>query len=148
MEVTRFGEKVKHQRERLLLTQEQLGDLIGTTRRTIVSYETGGKLPRKKMLRQLAGALGVTERYLMEDVSINPSDGIDEEPYIQAAMDSYGKKGATEMAALLRQNEILFAGGTLSEEQKDMFFEAIARAYYLNKEKAKEKFGRKNCVCM
>ena len=147
MEVTKFGEKVKQQREHLLLTQEQLGDLIGATRRTIVSYETGGKLPRRKMLRQLAGALGVTERYLMEDASTDPSDGIDEEPYVQAAMDSYGRKGAEEMTALLRQNEILFAGGTLSEEQKDMFFEAITRAYYLNKEKAKEKFGRKNCVC-
>ena len=50
---------------------------------------------------------------------------------------------ALEMAALLTQNEQLFAGGTLTEDQKDMFFEAVSRAYFMNKERAREKFGRK-----
>ena len=47
------------------------------------------------------------------------------------------------MANLLSQNEALFAGGTLTEDQKDMFFEAITRAYFMNKERARETFGRK-----
>lgn len=41
------------------------------------------------------------------------------------------------MASLLKQNETLFAGGTLSEEQKDMFFEAVSRAYFMNKQHAR-----------
>ena len=47
------------------------------------------------------------------------------------------------MAALLMKNEAMFAGGTLSEDQKDMFYEAISRAYFANKQHAREKFGRK-----
>ena len=54
----------------------------------------------------------------------------------------YGKKGADEMAALLSRNEALFAGGTVTEDQKDMFYEAITRAYFMNKERARDKFGR------
>ena len=48
------------------------------------------------------------------------------------------------MAGLLKQNEALFAGGSLSEDQKDMFFEAVSRAYFMNKQHAREKFGRKD----
>lgn len=141
--MTTFGEKVKTRREELQLGQEQLGGLIGVSRRTIVSYETGGKFPREATLRKLAGALGVTERYLRNDDCSDPQAGIDEEPFIQAARDSFGKKGAEEMAALLKQNEALFAGGSLSEDQKDMFFEAVSKAYFMNKQHAREKFGRK-----
>ena len=58
---------------------------------------------------------------------------IEEEPFIQAARDAFGKKGAEEMTGLLKQNAALFAGGSLSEDQKDMFFEAVSRAYFMNK---------------
>ena len=80
---------------------------------------------------------------LLNDDCDDPKAGIDEEPFVQAARDAFGKKGADEMAALLKQNEALFAGGTLSEDQKDMFFEAVSRAYFANKQHAREKFGRK-----
>ena len=141
--MTKFGEKVKTAREALQISQEQLGNLCGVSRRTIVSYETGGKRPREATLRKLTQALGVTERYLLNDDCDDPKAGIDEEPFVQAARDAFGKKGADEMAALLKQNAALFAGGTLSEDQKDMFFEAVSRAYFANKQHAREKFGRK-----
>ena len=142
--MTRFGEKIKDRREELKFSQEQLGKFCGVTRRTIVSYETGGKYPRPNTQRKLAKALGVTEYYLMHDDCDDPNAFIEEEPYVQEARDEYGKKGAEEMATLLAQNQALFAGGTISEEQKDMFFEAVSQAYFLNKQHAREKFGRKN----
>ncbi len=141
--MTKFGEKVKTRREELQIGQEQLGNLCGVSRRTIVSYETGGERPREATLRKLAQALGVTERYLLTDGCDDPQAGIDEEPFVQAARDAFGKKGADEMASLLKQNEALFAGGTLSEDQEDMFFEAVSRAYFMNKQHAREKFGHK-----
>lgn len=80
---------------------------------------------------------------MKEDDCDDPKAGIDEEPFVQAARDAFGKKGADEIASLLKQNEALFAGGALSEDQKDMFFEALSRAYFMNKQHAREKFGRK-----
>ena len=38
----------------------------------------------------------------------------------------------------------LFAGGELSQDQKDAFFEAVMKAYITCKEEARVKFGRKN----
>lgn len=94
--MTRFGEKVKSTRESLKLGQEQLANLIGVSRRTIVSYETGNATPREKTLRKLAEALGVTVRFLINDTCDEPTAGIEEEPFIQAARDTFGKKGAEE----------------------------------------------------
>ncbi len=138
-----FGEKIRMRREEMGITQEQLASLTGLTRRSIVSYETTGKRPYASSIRKIAAALGVTVRYLEHDEIDDPQAGIDEEPFIQEAREMYGKRGADEMAAVLAQNEALFAGGTLTEDQKDMFFEAVSRAYFMNKERARGKFGRK-----
>lgn len=138
-----FGEKIRMRREEMQLSQEQLAKLSGLTRRSIVSYETTQKRPYASSLRRIAAALGVTVRYLEHDEIDDPNAGIEEEPFIQEAREAYGKKGADEMAALLSRSEALFAGGTLTEDQKDMFFEAITRAYFLNKERARDKFGKK-----
>lgn len=142
--MTRFGEKIRDRRIELGLKQEQLADLVGVSRRTIVSYETTEAKPYTRTMRKLAEALGVTEQYLRDDDCDNPQAGIETEQYVQAARDEFGKKGADEMAAALAQNTALFAGGTLTEEQKDMYYEALSRAYFSNKRRAREKFGQKN----
>ena len=85
----------------------------------------------------------MTVRYLEHDEIDDPEAGINEEPFIQEAREMYGKRGADEMASLLARNEALFAGGTLTEDQKDMFFEAVSRAYFMNKERAREKYGKR-----
>ena len=51
--------------------------------------------------------------------------------------------GNALMEQLLADNTALFAGGELSQEQKDAFFEAVMTAYLACKKEAKEKFGRK-----
>ena len=138
-----LNEKIRSRREELKLSQEQLASMAGITRRSVVSYETTDKRPYPSTLRKLATALGVTVYYLENDDVEDPSARLEEEPYIQAARDAFGKKGAEEMAAVLAQNESLFAGATLTEEQKDIFYQAVSQAYFRNKERAREKFGKK-----
>lgn len=142
--MSRFGEKIRLRRIELGLKQEQLAALVGVSRRTIVSYETTDAMPYAKTMRRLAESLGVTEQYLKDDECDDPQAGIETERYIQAARDEFGKQGADEMARVLAQNEALFAGGTLSEDQKDLFYEALTRAYFSNKRRAKQKYGAKN----
>ena len=48
------------------------------------------------------------------------------------------------MDSLLEQNAALFAGGTLDQEAKDAFFEAVMKAYLTCKEEARKTYGRKN----
>jgi hypothetical protein len=47
------------------------------------------------------------------------------------------------MASILTQTEALFAGGTITEDQKDILFQALSQAYFRNKERARKKYGRK-----
>ena len=63
--------------------------------------------------------------------------------YIEEARARYGAKGGRDVDALLAENSALFAGGELSQSQKDAFFDAVMKAYITSKEAAKIKFGHK-----
>ena len=139
-----FSEKVKDARLQLGLSQQQLGEATGVSLRTILSYEKGEKMPRQGTLLKLAKALGVSSKFLTDDHCDNPMEDIEKDSYIEDARERYGYKGAKDVDKLLSDNAALFAGGELSQEQKDEFFHAVMVAYVTCKEEAKKKFGRKD----
>ena len=136
-----FSDKIKRSREIAGLTQEELAAAVGVSRRTIASYECQGILPRATTLSKLAKALKVSTKYLSCDECTNPLEDIERDGYVTEARALYGAKGARDMEGLLSANAALFAGGELSQEQKDAFFEAIMASYLTCKEEAKKKFG-------
>lgn len=139
-----FSEKVKDARLQLGLSQQQLGEATGVSLRTILSYEKGEKMPRQGTLLKLAKALSVSSKFLIDDLCENPMEDIEKDSYIEDAREKYGSKGAKDVDKLLADNAALFAGGELSQEQKDEFFQAVMVAYVTCKEEAKKKFGRKD----
>ena len=138
-----FSDKIKRAREVAKLTQQELADIIGVSKRTIASYESQGAVPRRSTLAKLASALKVSVKYLSDDECTDPLADIDQDDYVAEARALYGEKGARDMEGLLAANTALFAGGELSQEQKDQFFEAVMKAYIAAKDGAKERFGRK-----
>lgn len=138
-----FSDKIKRSREVAQLTQTELADLVGVSQRTIASYESGGAKARRSTIEKLARALKVSVKFLSDDTCIDPLDEIEKDDYIEQAREMYGAKGVRDMEELLRDNAALFAGGELTQEQKDAFFEAVMYAYVTTKEEAKKKFGRK-----
>lgn len=139
-----FSEKVRDARLQLGLSQTQLGEAVGISLRAIVSYEKGEKKPRPGTMLKLAKALGVSVKFLSDDTCKNPMEDIEKDSYIEEAREKYGAKGARDVDKLLADNAALFAGGELSQEQKDAFFQAVMTAYVTCKEEAKAKFGRKD----
>lgn len=139
-----FSEKVRDARLQLGLSQTQLGEAVGISLRAIVSYEKGEKKPRPGTMLKLAKALGVSVKFLSDDTCENPMEDIEKDGYIEEAREKYGAKGARDVDKLLADNAALFAGGELSQEQKDAFFQAVMTAYVTCKEEAKAKFGRKD----
>ena len=137
-----FSEKVKRAREIAGLTQEELAQALGVSRRTVVFYECQGSVPRKSTLAKLAGVLKVSTKYLSCEDCTDPLDEIERDGYVAEARALYGAKGARDVEGLLTANAALFAGGELSQEQKDAFFEAIMASYLTCKEEAKKKFGK------
>lgn len=139
-----FAEKVKDARNELGLTQAQLGELCGVSGRAIQTYEKAEKMPRQATMLKLAKALHVSVKFLTDDECDNPLEDIEKDGYIEEARERYGAKGVRDVQSLLDENQALFAGGELSEEQKDEFFQAIMAAYLTCKEESKKKFGKRS----
>ena len=131
-----FSDKIKVSRELCNLTQQQLADKVGVSKRTIASYESSGAIARSSTMRKLAVALNVSYDYLANDEVTDPK-------HIEAVRGRLGDRAALEVDELLERNAALFAGGELSEEAKDAFFTAVTKAYLECKEEARKTFGRK-----
>ena len=63
--------------------------------------------------------------------------------YVEEMRQQAGKKDSLDLEEMLKQNQSLFAGGTISEEAKDAYFQAVMKAYLDCKEAAKQTYGRK-----
>jgi len=138
-----FREKLIARRAELGLTQAELSVRAGIGKRTVTSYETDGRLPQPAQLYKLARALDVTPEYLSRDEVEDTAYGRESMEYIEEARRRYGARPARDVEALLRENAALFAGGDLSEEAKDAFFQAVMKAYIDCKESARRTYGHK-----
>ena len=124
-----FGEKVKNERNRLGLNQDELAKKIGVTRRVISSYENDSSRPRgTERYKKLAEALGVNINYLLSE----------DEAFIADVEDNYGHRGATQAKELLAEVTGLFAGGEMADEDMREMVDAIQEAYLIAKKNNKK----------
>ena len=138
-----FSQKVREARTLLKLNQEELGKLIGVSTRAVVAYETTATKPRASTLRKLAETLKVSVDYLTNDEIDDPLYGIEKQPFVEETRSLYGDKAAREIDFLMERNAALFAGGEISQDAKDAYFEAVMQAYLECKNKARETYGKK-----
>lgn len=124
-----FGEKVKNERNRLGLNQDELAKKIGVTRRIISSYENDSSRPRgTERYKKLAEALGVNINYLLSE----------DEAFIADVEDNYGHRGAKQAKELLAEVTGLFAGGEMADEDMREMVDAIQEAYLIAKKNNKK----------
>ena len=139
-----FAEKVFDARTELGFSQSQLGERVGVSLRSILAYEKGEKTPRPSTVLKLARVLNVSVKFLTDENCENPLEDIEKDGYIEEARERYGAKGARDLDTLIRENCALFAGGELSADEKEVFFEALTKAYIASKEEARIKFSPKS----
>ena len=139
-----FSSKVKEAREILGLSQGVLAKKVDVSQRSITAYETGAAKPRGVTARKLAKALNVSLDYLFNDEVSDPESGREKDIYLESISHAYGKRGQEEAKLLLEKNMALFAGGDLSQEAKDAFFDAVMTAYVTCKEEARKTYGKKS----
>ena len=138
-----FSDKIKRAREMAQLTQMELAQQVGISQRAVAAYETDGAVARRTTMMKLAKALKVSFKYLSDENCTDSLEEIEKDSYVREAEDRYGSVGARDVDRLLSANTALFAGGELSQEQKDAFFQAVMTAYVTCREEAKAKFGKK-----
>lgn len=129
-----FGEKVKKARKELGLTQTELGEMIGVSRRAVTSYETDMALPRTKdTYYKLAEALNVDVNYLLTEGDV----------FVLEAGEKYGARGRRDARMLVEELTGLFYNGEMVEEDLDELMLAIQKAYVIAKENTRKYVPKK-----
>lgn len=129
-----FGEKFKLERDKKELTQQEVADGLGINRRMITRYENGLSFPRtKEAYRKIADFFGVDVNYLLTE---------DEEFVVQAS-EQYGSRGMKQAQDLIEGMSGLFAGGSLSDQDKDAVMKALQDIYWESKARNVEKYTPK-----
>ncbi len=111
-----FHEKLLSLRKRYSVSQTELAEAVGVSRKSIQYYESGERYPRGGVLAKLAEFFNVSVEYLTSSDEIY-SDG----------------KSMFSAANLVNEVAALFAGGSLSEEDKDLAMRVIQEAYWDSK---------------
>lgn len=128
-----FGDRVRRLRENAGMTQAELGKKIGVSDRVLGYYEANERFPRKQeVIANIATVFNVSMDYLLGP------DGT----LIQDAGEQYGTVGHKQTQVVLKNVEMLFAGGELVEDDKDEVFRIISELYFDAKKKNKEKYGK------
>jgi len=128
-----FGEKLRALRMNAGISQEKLSSVLGVSTRTIIKYEMGQNLPSTEMLPIISKYFGVSIDSLVTE----------QEEFVTQAYVQGGSKGAREASALVEEVSELFAGGRLSEDDKDAVMRAIQNAYWIAKDESKRKYTPK-----
>ena len=123
-----FAERLKQRRNELGLTQAELAKKAELTLRTIQNYEGGTRKPLNiEMVQRLAVALNTTTEYLTGTSSA-----------VVEAYEKGGARSARDVDQIVSEVAALFAGGELSDEQKEGVMAALNRAYCDAKETNKK----------
>ena len=118
-----FKDKLRSLRKQNNLTQEKAATLIGVSVRTYKNYELGHSLPRyREIYHKLSDLYNVNINYLLT-----------EDEFVAKAGELYGHNGFLQAKNLMAQMGALFAGGDLSEEDKDTVMKQMQDIYWDSK---------------
>lgn len=127
-----IGQNLKKLRKERKLSQKELAEIAGITERTIYNYEKEKQVPKPRVINKLAVALNVTTDSLVNGTPVNA-------PITNSAIIPHHEYDMFELSELLEKTTALFAGGSISDEAKDEFFESLTQAYFIAKKKSRFK---------
>lgn len=115
-----LGDKIRTKRKQLQMTQADLAQAMGVSKRTILGWENNQTLPRtRKLFEKLSEVLSLPVNYLLTD----------DTAFIVDTREQYGSRAGRDASALMQEVTGLFAGGELDEEDMDTFMLAVQQAY-------------------
>ena len=130
----KFGDKLKAQRGQRGLTQDEFAEAIGVSRRTLCYYEQGKTYPKNRAIyKKIADFFELDVNYFLTE----------DEEFLAEAAKKYGRRGRSQAEAVLAQASALFAGGELSDDDKEAFVREIQALYFDSKERAKKFIPKK-----
>lgn len=126
-----FGEKFRAEREKKKLNQKEVADALGLHVRMITKYENGHSFPRtREAYKRIADFFGVSVNYLMTE----------EESFTVQAVERHGDRAMKQARELVDGISSLFAGGELSERDRDAVMKELQDIYWKAKERNAAKY--------
>ena len=120
-----FGEKIKALRSEKKLSQQSLANTAGISLRSIQNYESGTRHPSSiTVVKDIATALGTSYEYLLDDKA----------QYVIDAAQRGGAQAALDVDILISDIQGAFAGGEMSQQDKDKLMRAVNEIYWETKE--------------
>lgn len=125
----KFSEKLKELRKNANFTQAQMSEKIGVSLRTYKNYELGESYPRnREVYHKLADILSTDVNHLLTE----------DEEFVTSASEKYGPGGRRQAEKVISDVAGLFAGGQLSDVDKDAVMQALQQVYWDSKEENKK----------
>lgn len=118
-----FTEKLQKLRKEKGFTQAELAEQVGVSCRCIQNYELGARYPKRDILNKLCSVLGTRVEYLVSS-----------DDFFGLVKAEDGAKGLVSAQQLLDCAGALFAGGDMSEDDKDKVMLALQNIYWKSKE--------------
>ena len=116
-----FADRLKTLRVSQNMTQEQLAERLGVVRKTVSDYENGKRYPKSQdTVTKLCRIFNVSRDYLMGD----------DDELVLSADGKYGRDAGEKARRIINETAALFAGGELSEEDKELVFRAISEVFW------------------
>ena len=137
-----FGDKIRAARHAANMTQQVLANEMGVSRRTIALYETNNRKPKNAgTIIALAKALNLSTDYFLTEEELKEIQ--EHESFLEKAGEQYGNRGKVQALLIIEQTSALFAGGDLSDDDKESFFQTMTEIYFDAKAKAKKHTPKK-----
>ena len=129
-----FSVKLKELRQRESMTQAEFASALGVTSRVIIYYETGQRIPK-----DMGFYKKVSEKFKVPLESLLS----EREEFVVNAYAEGGIGEKRKAEALVAEAGALFAGGALTDEDKDAVFYALQEAYWFAKKENKKKYAKR-----
>ena len=123
-----FAERFKELRKQKEMTQAQTAAALKVTKRTITNYEAGRNYPTMEVISRIEELFNVKIDLLLDS----------QDEFIAQAQEQYGYRGKRGAEKLVAEVGGLFAGGDLTETDKDAVMQALQEAYWDAKQRNKK----------
>ena len=141
-----FGDKLKKIRIERELSQQQLADLLGTSKQVISRYETNQRTPKITVAQEYADKLNVPLNYLIDDnISANLSPSTSTLPTLTSKDERDIARDLQKILLNLESDAGLafYEGEPMSEESKEVLRISLENSMRLAKQLAKKKYRPK-----
>lgn len=130
-----LGDKIHAVRISLNMSVAELSRRTGLTARAIRYYENNERVPSVEVIQKMADVFNLSTNFFMDPAAYQQQ--LEKEAFLEEAQKKYGSKGKAQAKRLTEEVRALYAGGELSENDKQGFMEEMMDIFMIAKEEAK-----------